>query len=199
MIRAGFTIDNPVTRARTIVLKSEVETKGTGWVVETHTPPHAPPDLPEHLHLGSTETFEIIAGRACYQVDGVRHTVAAGNTIVLPPRRRHIHPWNIGETELVCRQLNVFDRRNPRAVQDVLGLLATSAGLARDGKVDQRGQPKDPLQLAVMLKTLNRCGGYDAKLPIPVQRLLGTTLGSLAEALGYRAIYPQYVGGQPVT
>ncbi len=198
MIRAGFTIDNPITHARTIVLKSEVETKGTGWLVETHTIPHAPPDLPEHLHIGSTETFEIITGRACYQLDGVRHTATAGDTIVLPPRRRHIHPWNAGETELVYRQLLVYDRRNPQAVQDVLGMFATSAGLARDGKVNQRGQPKNPLQLAVMLKTLNKCGGYDAKLPIPVQRLLATTLGSLAEALGYRAIYPQYVGGQSV-
>lgn len=198
MIRTGFTIDNPVTRSRTVVLASEVETKGTGWVLEAHTIPHAPPDVPEHLHLTWTETFEIVAGRAFYQLDGVRHTAQAGDTIVMPPRRRHLHPWNAGETGLVYRQLTLFDRRNPRAVQDVLGVFATLAGLARDGKVNRRGEPKNPLQLAVMLKTLAAYGGYDAKLPVPVQRVLATTLGSLAEALGYRAIYPQYVSGQSV-
>jgi hypothetical protein len=50
------------------------------------------------------------------------------------------------------------------------------------------------LQLAVTLKTLNKYGGYDAKLPRQVQDVLSATLGSLAEALGYKAIYPQFVG-----
>ena len=193
MIHAGFTIENPLTQSRTIVLKSDAETQGSGWLLEHHSIPHAPPDIPEHLHLTWTETFEIIAGEAFYKLDGVQKTAAAGDTILVPPRHTHIHPWNAGETELVYRQCNVFDPPNAQAVQDVLGVFATRAGLAREGKVNQRGEPKNPLQQAATLKTLNKHGGYDAKLPRWVQDMLAATLGSLAEALGYRAIDPQFV------
>jgi hypothetical protein len=74
-----------------------------------------------------------------------------------------------------------------------LGVFATVAGLARQGKVDNNGRPKNPLQLAAMLRTLGAYGGYDASLPIPVQNFLVATLGRLADALGYKAIHPQYV------
>jgi hypothetical protein len=40
---------------------------------------------------------------------------------------------------------------------------------------------------------LNKYGGYDARMPIPVQNFLGATVGWLAERLGYKAVYPQYV------
>jgi hypothetical protein len=73
-------------------------------------------------------------------------------------------------------------------------VFATIAGLAREGKVNLRGELKNPLQLAATLKTLNKYGGYDAKLPRRVQDTLAATLGSLAEVLGYRAVYPQFVG-----
>jgi hypothetical protein len=193
MIKAGFTIENPLTQGRTIVLKSDAETNGTGWLLETHSIPHAPPDIPEHMHLTWTETFEIIAGDAFYKLDGVQKTASAGETFIVHPRQYHVHPWNAGETELVYRQFDVFDQPNAQAVQDVLGVFATLAGLAREGKVNQHGEPKNPLQLAATLKTLNKYGGYDAKLPRRVQDVLSATLGSLAEALGYKAIYPQFV------
>lgn len=81
-------------------------------------------------------------------------------------------------------------------MQDVLGVFATRAGLAREGKVDENGRPKNPLQLAVTLRTLNKYGGYDARLSMPVQNFLGATLGRLAEVLVYRAVYPQFVDGK---
>jgi hypothetical protein len=123
----------------------------------------------------------------------VQKTASAGDTIIVQPRQPHIHPWNAGETELVHQQFDVFDQPNAQAVQEVLGVFATLAGLAREGKVNQRGEPKNPLQLAATLKTLNKHGGYDVKLPIQVQDALAATLGSLAEVLGYKAIYPQFV------
>jgi mannose-6-phosphate isomerase-like protein (cupin superfamily) len=193
MIRAGFTIDNPITKARTIVLKSDAETNGEGWLLEHHNVPHSSPDIPEHFHLTWTETFEIIQGEAFYKLDGVQRTASAGDIVVVHPRQTHIHPWNAGETELVYQQSDVFDPPSVQAVQDVLGVFATLTGLAREGKVNQQGEPKNPLQLAATLKTLNKHGGYDAKLPKWAQDLLAATLGSLAEALGYKGVYPQFV------
>lgn len=193
MIHAGTIIENPITKSKVIVLKTEVETGGTGWFLEHHNPPHATPDIAEHLHLAWTETFEIVSGTAHYKLNGVKGIAKAGEKIVMPPKQPHIHPWNAGETELIYTQLDTFDQPNPSAVQEVLGVFATIAGLAREGKVDRRGQPKNPLQLMATLKLLSKHGGYDASAPIPVQNFLAATLGTLAEALGYKGSDPRYL------
>lgn len=193
MIRAGFVIESPTTQSRTVVVESDAETRGAGWLLEVTCVPKAGPDVTEHLHLTWTETFEILKGTACYKLDGVQKTARAGETFTVQPRQLHVHPWNAGEGELVFRQRNDFGQSTPEAVQDVLGVFATLAGLARQGKVDRRGLPKNPLQLAATLKTLIRHGGYDASLPIPVQNFVVATLGRLAEGLGYRGVYPEYV------
>lgn len=192
MIRAGFTIENPTTKSRIVVLESDAETKGQGWLLEVHAPPKAGPDIGEHFHLTWTETFEILAGQAYYQLDGVKKTAQAGETIVMPPGVKQIHPWNAGETELVYRQRDTFGKADPQAVQEVLGVFATTAGLARLGQVDEKGLPKNPLQLAATLRILTRYGGYDASVPVGMQNFLAATLGRLAESLGYKAVDPKY-------
>jgi hypothetical protein len=194
MIRAGFTIENTMTKSRTIVLESDAETKGMGWLLEVHCAPQTGSDVPEHLHLTWTENFEIISGSAHYKLNGIQKRAAAGEKFVVLPGELHIHPWNAGESDMVYRQTNRFERANPQAVQDVLGVFATRAGLARQGKVDSNGRPKNPLQLGITLRTLNKHGGYDARMPIALQNFLGATLGGLAKVLGYKAVYPQYVG-----
>jgi len=179
-----------------MVLKSDAETNGLGWLLEVRRAPHAGPDVAEHLHLTWTETFEIISGTAHYKLNGINGTAKAGEKMVVLPRQPHIHPWNAGDTELVYRQSTGFEHPNPQAVQDVVGVFATLAAMAREGKVNKRGQPSNPWQLAVTLKTATMYGNYDASLPIPLQNFLAATLGSLAEALGYKAFYPQYLNEQ---
>ncbi len=193
MIRAGFTIDNPMTGSHTVVVESDVETKGMGWLLEVHCVPKALSDVPEHLHLTWTETFEIISGSAHYKLDGVQKTIRAGEKFVVLPGHRHIHPWNAGDTEMVYSQKNRFERPSAQALQDVLGVFATRADLAREGKVDFQGRPKNPLQLAVTMRTLNKYGGYDARVPISLQDFIVGTLGRLAELLGYKAVDSKYV------
>jgi hypothetical protein len=173
MIRAGFTIQNPTTGSRTVVIESDVETNGKGRVLEVHTVPRALSDVPEHLHLTWTENFEIISGSALYKLNGVQKTAKAGEKFVVLPRQLHIHPWNVGDTEMVYRQANKFDQPSSEAVQNVLGVFATRAGLAREGRIDKRGRPKSPLQLAVTLRMLNKYGGYDASVSVGMQNFLG--------------------------
>ena len=95
---------------------------------------------------------------------------------------------------MVYRQTNEFARRSPEAVDDVIGVFATLNGLTREGKVGRRGLPKNPLQFAATLRTLVKHEGFDASVPIPFQRFLSATLGWISEALGYRAVYPRFVG-----
>ena len=194
MIKAGFTIESPLTKSRTVVIESDAETKGMGWVLEIHTLPQAGIDVPEHLHTTWTETFEILAGSAHYKLDGMRKTIQAGEKFVVPPGHLHVHPWNAGESEMVYRQTNRFDRVSPDAVQEVLGVFATRADLAREGKVDAQGRPKNIFQLAVTIRMLNRHGGYDARSSMAVQNFIGGTLGRLGGLLGYKAVDPKYAG-----
>ena len=111
----------------------------------------------------------------------------------MPPGQPHIHPWNAGDTEMVYHQINKFEQRSPQAVQDVIGVFVTIFGLTGEGKVDKRGLPKNPLQFAATLRTLVKCDGYDANVSIPAQKIVAATLGRLAEAMGYKAVHPQYV------
>ena len=192
MIRAGFTIDNPRTGSHTVLLEADAETNSQGWLLEQRCQPQALPDITEHLHLTWTETFEIVSGKAYYSLDGVKGTVVAGESFTVKPGQRHIHPWCAGDEEVVFRQRNDFGGRSPDAVQEVLGVFATIAQFAAKGQVDGLGRPKNPLQLAVTVKTLGKHEGYDTSLPIPAQKFLAATLGRLAEALGYRAVAPEF-------
>lgn len=194
MIGAGFSIENPRTGNRIVVLEGEAESRGEGWLLEVTCPPNAGPDIAEHLHLTWTERFEIVSGTARYKLNRAEKTAQAGETVVFPPGRPHIHPWNGGSSPLVYRQRDHFGQATPGAVRDVLGVFATVADLARAGQVDAAGLPKHPLQLAATLRTLGQYGGYDAALPIPLQRFLAATLGRLANGLGYRGVAPKYTG-----
>lgn len=196
MIHAGFVIENPLTQSRTTVVESDAETNGRSWLLEVTCVPNARPDIPEHVHLTWTETFEILKGTAHYKLDGVQKTAAAGEAFTVQPGQRHVHPWNAGDSELVYRQRSEFGQSTPEAVQDTLGAFATIAGLARAGKVDKRGFPNNPLQLAVTIRTLGKHGGYDTSIPIGVQKLIAGTLGRLAGWLGYRGVDPRYAAAK---
>lgn len=193
MIRSGFTMIDPLSGTRTVVLRGAEETGGRGWTLEVHCPEDAGPAIPEHLHLMWTETFEIVRGSASYKLDGRRRTAVAGDTIRMPAGRPHLHPWNAGTGDLVFRQTTDFATESPDAVDDVLGAFATINGLAREGRIGANGLPRNPLQFAATLRTLTKHGGFDAKVPIAVQRALGATLGRLAEAVGYRGVYSRYL------
>lgn len=190
LIRQGVTIHNPLTQSQTVVLESDQETQGMGWLLEVTCQPNTKPDIAEHRHLTWTETFEIMSGIAHYSLDGKQQTLKAGESFRVKPNQAHIHPWNAGDQPMVYRQRNLFAQANPAAVQDVLGVFATVADLARQGKVNAEGLPKNPLQLAATARTLGRYGGYDTRMPIPMQKVLSATLGRLAELLGYRGVYP---------
>jgi mannose-6-phosphate isomerase-like protein (cupin superfamily) len=193
MIRAGFTFTNPLTSSQLTLIESDVETNGMGFFLEMRCVPNGGPDVVEHVHQNWSEHFAIVSGTAAYQLNGVRHTAQAGDSFVVAPGQRHIHPWNAGNTELVYRQRSTFAHSSPAAVQDTMGVFATLADLARAGKVDKRGLPKDPLQLAVTIKTLAQHNSYSTDAPVVVQKILAVTLGRVALMLGYRGVDLRFV------
>jgi quercetin dioxygenase-like cupin family protein len=192
MIRAGFTFEHPTTKTRTVVLESDAETNGMGWLLEVTRYSKSGSDLGEHLHLTWTETFEIIKGTAKYKLDDNERIAKAGESFVVEPSHFHIHPWNATDDELVYRQRDRFAERNPAAVQDILGIFATRTGMARDG-IRYKGFAKLLFQSAT-IRTAIRHGNYVASPSMTTQKLLASTLGLLGELLGYKAVNPKYVG-----
>ena len=189
MIESGFSTTDPITGTRTQMIESD----RNGWVLEVHCPPGAPAHILEHVHLSWTETFEIVSGTAHYRLDRVQKSARAGSRIEMPAGQPHIHPWNAGTTAMVYRQINQFNVPNEEAADDVIGVFATINGLAREGKLRKDGLPKNPLQFAATLRTLVKHQGFDAKVPVSIQRFVAATLGKLAEGLGYRSSYPKYL------
>ena len=193
MIKAGFETTEPRTGTRTRVIEGAAETDGMGWLIEVTCPQGAPPSILEHVHMDWVEEFEILEGSAAYRLDGVEAAAQKGDTILMPAAQPHVHPWNTGTGDMIYRQTNRFARRSPEAVDEVLGVFATLNGLSLEGKVGRKGLPKNPLQFAATLRTLVKHEGFDAAVPVPLQRILSSTLGRLAEAVGYRAVYPRFV------
>lgn len=192
MIEAGFTAENPQAGVRAVVLKTHHETQGNGFQVEYFYRAHSGQDLPAHFHLWWEEKFEILAGSCTYRLGGSEYSAKAGDTVTLPARVSHIHPWNTGDEELHMIQTDTFERPSSEAVIDTLNTIATQYGLVRDGKVGSDGKPK-PLQMAVSMQTLLKHGGYLAGLPPMAQKVLFGLLGRIGHALGYRSSYPQYL------
>jgi hypothetical protein len=192
MIRAGFTFEHPITKTRTVVLEAARETRDMGWLLEVTRYSASGSDLGEHLHQTWTETFEILKGTAKYSVDGTERIAQARQSFVVEPGHFHIHPWNADEGELVYHQRSRFDRPNPAAIQDILGIFATRTGMIRDG-IRLKGAAKVLMQAAT-IRTAIKHGNYVAKPSIAAQKLVAVTLGLLGEVLGYRAVRAKYVG-----
>ena len=192
MIRAGFTLEHPITKTRTVVLESDAETNGMGWLLEVTRTSKSGYDLGEHLHLTWTETFEILKGTAKYKLDGNEKVAKGGESFVVEPRHFHVHPWNATDEELVYRQRDRFEQPSPAAVQDILGIFATRTGMARD-RIRYKGFAKLLFQSAT-IRTAVKHGNYVASPSMTMQNVLASTLGLLGELLGYKAVNPKYVG-----
>lgn len=193
MIGPGFTTLDPTTQTRFEFISVEPNEDGDDFVLECRCPARAGPFALEHVHLSWEERFEILAGDAEYKLDGQVGTALPGDTVVIPAGLKHVHPWSVGDAELVYRQHARFDTPDSEAVDDVFGAFTTLFALAREGKVDRKGLPRHPLQFAATLRTFVKHEGFDAAVPIPLQRALAATLGRVAEAMGYRSSYPRYL------
>jgi quercetin dioxygenase-like cupin family protein len=190
MALSGQKIVNPRTGQQMIFRQTAHDTNGALLQIETINPPHDSPE-PEHIHVRQESSAEVLEGVLHFNVRGEVRVVKAGERIEIPANTPHYF-WNEGEVDA-------------RAIQELRPALRTEVffetlfGLARDGKLDERGMPS-LLQLAVMVPAF----GEEIRPTSPPWFLLRTLtwfLGPFARALGYRSNYPQYQGESmtPVT
>jgi len=178
MIRAGDTIENPITGERLVFRKTSRETGGQAVVVETFVQPNGFVAA-AHVHPSQEERFEILRGSVGFKIGRKKLVAGPGQRLTVPAGTPHKF-WNAGDDEahFVCEV---------RPALQFESLLETMFALAVNGKTNRKGMP-NPLRLAVIANA-----HFDTvQLPFPpalVQKvglLLGAPVGRL---LGYGATY----------
>jgi mannose-6-phosphate isomerase-like protein (cupin superfamily) len=188
MIRAGDTIENPVTGERIVFRQTSRETKGEAVVIETYVQPNGFVAA-AHVHPSQEERFEVLRGSVGFKVGGKKLVAGPGQRLTVPAGTPHKF-WNAGEdvAHFVCEI---------RPALQFESLLETMFALAADGKTNRKRMP-NPLWLAVIAQA-----HFDTvQLPFPpaiVQRI-GLALGSpLGRALGYEPVHvPSAPAAAPV-
>jgi quercetin dioxygenase-like cupin family protein len=178
LLRAGDTIENPVTGERIVFRKTTAETNGEAVVIECFVKPNGFVAKP-HVHPSQDERFEVLAGSLMFKLDGKELPAGPGDRILVPAGSKHQF-WNEGDEEahFVCeiRPALKFEQ-----------LVETMFALAADGKTNKKGMP-NPLRLAVIARET-----FDTvQLPFPPvwMQQLGLLGGSwLGRLVGYTPTY----------
>jgi mannose-6-phosphate isomerase-like protein (cupin superfamily) len=150
------TIENPVTGERYTSLATAEETNGELLKVKAEIPAGTP-GVPLHYHLTFTEGFEVLEGRLDLRV-GEGHLVLGSDESAMVPLGTAHRFWNAGSKPAIFEA----EIRPARKMEQSLRAMV---GLARDGKTDDRGVPKNIFELAPTLRTLRELHSGDAALP----------------------------------
>ena len=179
MAKSGDELVNPVTGLRTVFRKTAQETNGDLLQVDWIGSPRWSTG-PDHVHPRQEERFEVSSGRLGLRADGIERVHGVGDVIVVLAGSPHA-VRNAGDDEV--HVLVDFEPalRTERAFE-------TLAGLARDGKTNRAGAPKNPL-LALILREFEE-EIYFVRPPLAVQRVILGALAFIGRLLGYRAEYP---------
>jgi quercetin dioxygenase-like cupin family protein len=178
VIRAGDTIENPVTGERIVFHKTSRETGGEAVVIETFVQPHGFVAA-AHVHPSQEERFEVLEGTVGFRVGREKLVAGPGEQLVVPRGTPHKF-WNAGEdvARFVCEI---------RPALQFESLLETMFALAADGKTNRKGMP-NPFRLAVIAQA-----HFDTvRLPFPPATLqrTGLAIGApLGRVLGYGTTY----------
>jgi quercetin dioxygenase-like cupin family protein len=178
MIRAGDTIENPVTGERLVFKQTSAQTDGEYVLFECFVQPSGFVAA-AHLHPFQQERFQVLEGTVTFRLEGQELEVGPGECICVTPRMRHQF-WNAGDTEarFACEV---------RPALQFEQLIETMFLLAQAGKTNRKGMP-NPLRLAVIA----RAHFDDVRLPFPPawMQWIGLVLGApVGRAFGYRATY----------
>src|SRR5215208_5545223 len=180
MAKAGDELVNSVTGLRTVFRKTAQETSSELLQVDWIGSPGWTTG-PDHVHPRQEERFEVLSGRLGIRADGIERIHGVGYVIVVSAGSPHA-AWNAGDDEVHV----LVDFRPALRTETA---FETVARLARDGKTNRAGAPKNPLRLALILREFEH-EIYFVQPPLAVQRVILGALAFIGRLLGYRAEYP---------
>ena len=184
MAHVGQEMVNPVTGERFVWRQTARSTGGEFCECELHLDPGAVVAA-AHLPPLQEETFEVKTGSIRLRIGRREEVLGVGDKRAIAAGTPHA--WGnaaSGTTSVVVRLTPALRSEE---------FFETFCGLARDGKANSKGIPRNPLQLAVWAHEY----GNEMRLAGPAGRPPLTALiavfAALGRAAGYRARYPRYM------
>jgi quercetin dioxygenase-like cupin family protein len=178
-VRAGDTLENPVTGERIVFRKTAADTGGELLQLDVFFRPGGFVAA-AHVHPKQAERFEVVSGRPWFRVGREEGRASPGDVIVVPPGVPHT--WR-NDTEEETHVLVDF-----RPALRTETFFETLIGLACAGKLSRRGWP-NPLRAAVLAQAY-RDEVVGAWPPLLVQWMVCALLAPIGRLLGYRALPP---------
>ena len=181
MAKPGEKIEASSIGETIIFLQTEKGTNGDFVQAERILKPRSG-FIREHYHLNQGTRTEVISGKAAYKLNGVNMVATSGEVVIIPPKAKHIDPWNNSDEEL--RMLI-----EARPAQGVEVLFETWYGLARDHRhITKKGQ-LNLLQIALTIHSIPLTAYI---LPKVVQDFFTPVSAFIARLFGYKPYYPEY-------
>jgi quercetin dioxygenase-like cupin family protein len=176
------TIENSVTGERVTFLATAEETNGEYVRIRNETSAGAP-GVVMHYHLSYTEAFEVLQGTLDVCVVGTNNHIvlAEGESAFVPLNTAHRF-WN-SSTEPVIFEVEIRPARNFEKS------LRAAFGLAEDGKTNDKGVPKNILELALIYELSE---SYIVGIPLFLQKGIFGALARIARWMGYDPEFSKY-------
>jgi quercetin dioxygenase-like cupin family protein len=167
----GRVIANPVLGDTITFLKTAAETNGQYLLLKVELAPGG--GVIRHYHTAFTEQFDVTEGTLHVELNGKHITLGPGETALIP--RYAVHRFANAAAAPVVFMTQV------RPACQFEKNLRISYGLARDGKTNRNGLPRNPLHLAVMFQY---AGTYLPGFPAALQAIPFAPLAVIARLLG---------------
>jgi len=183
VVKAGDVIENPVTGEIMTFLLTGTETEGELLRIDMGVRPGGFA-ASEHVHPHQEERFHLTSGEITLRIRGDERRYGVGDQVVIPPGTPHVW-WNSGSENL--RVILEF-----RPAGRFGEFITTFFALARAGLTNDRGLPRNLLQLAVTFGAYRNVI-YGTQPPMAVQRILFAVLVPIGRLFGYRPDVPYLV------
>jgi quercetin dioxygenase-like cupin family protein len=170
MISPGQTLENPVTGERFTFTHTAATTDGELLAFDFALRPGGAVPI-AHVHPIQTERFEVTDGLMSFRVGRRRITAGPGDVVEVAPGVPHSFA-NAGEGDARLR----VEVRPALAMEE---MFAEVISMARAGRMNRRGMPRNVLELAALARKYDR-EAHAPLLGVRLQRLLLAPLVFLA-------------------
>jgi quercetin dioxygenase-like cupin family protein len=173
MISPGQTLENPVTGERFTFIHTAGSTGGELLAFEFALRLGGAVPM-AHVHPIQTERFEVVDGLMRFRIGRRKVQAGPGDVVEVPPGVAHSFA-NAGEKQAHLR----VEVRPALAMEE---MLAEAVAMARAGRMNRRGMPRSPLDLAVLARKYDQ----EAHAPLLGVRLQRVLLAPLVFLAGHR-------------
>jgi quercetin dioxygenase-like cupin family protein len=170
MISPGQTLENPVTGERFAFTHTAASTGGELLGFDFALRPGGAVPIP-HVHPIQTERFEVVDGLMSFRIGLRRIQAGPGDVVEVAPGVAHSFA-NAGGDEAHLR----VEVRPALAMEE---MFAEVVAMARAGRMNRRGMPRNLLELAVLARKYDQ-EAHAPLLSVRLQRLLLAPLLFLA-------------------